>query len=81
MSSTAVSHLNEMRQKYQEERDKRIREEGNEQYIEVAGDFAVVVAEVGQVAFEVADTEVEQLAYVRKWGAKFVIFIPELSVF
>ncbi|WP_300579054.1 NAD(P)/FAD-dependent oxidoreductase [Phenylobacterium sp.] len=29
-----------LRQKYRQERDKRLREEGNEQYIEVKGDFA-----------------------------------------
>ena len=29
-----------LRQKYKEERDKRIREDGNEQYVEIKGDFA-----------------------------------------
>ena len=43
MPKHAESHLEEMRQKYQEERDKRIREEGNDQYIEVTGDFADVI--------------------------------------
>ena len=47
MPKDAESHLEEMRQKYHEERDKRIREEGNEQYIEVAGDFAHVVDDPG----------------------------------
>ena len=43
MPQDVASHLEKMREKYNEERDKRIREEGNEQYIEVAGDFAHVV--------------------------------------
>jgi cyclohexanone monooxygenase len=30
----------ELRQKYKHEREKRLREDGNEQYIEVKGDFA-----------------------------------------
>ena len=29
-----------LRRKYQEERDKRLRAEGNDQYLEVTGDFA-----------------------------------------
>jgi len=32
-----------LREKYREERDKRIRDEGNEQYVEVSGDFAEFV--------------------------------------
>ena len=43
MPKDAASRLEEMRQKYHEERDKRIRKEGNDQYIEVAGDFADVI--------------------------------------
>ena len=30
----------ELRQRYKEEREKRLREDGNEQYIEVKGDYA-----------------------------------------
>ncbi len=33
----------ELRDKYRQERDKRIREDGNEQYIEVSGLFASYV--------------------------------------
>src|SRR6267378_3992512 len=34
------SDLNAVRAKYREERDKRIRSDGNEQYVEVKGDFS-----------------------------------------
>ena len=35
--------IQELRDKYQVERDKRLREDGNDQYIEVTGDFSKYV--------------------------------------
>ena len=35
--------LNAVREKYRAERDKRVRQDGNEQYQEVVGDFAYFV--------------------------------------
>ncbi len=43
MPQDVASHLEQMRKKYQAERDKRIRDEGNEQYVEVTGDFSHVI--------------------------------------
>jgi len=40
MTSTAEFDADAMREKYRLERDKRIREDGNDQYIEVIGDFS-----------------------------------------
>lgn len=38
--ATLAFDPDELRRKYREERDKRLRDDGNEQYIEVAGEFA-----------------------------------------
>src|SRR4026208_1575340 len=40
MADVLAFDPDELRQKYREERDKRLREDGNEQYVEVVGEFA-----------------------------------------
>jgi cyclohexanone monooxygenase len=40
MTDTVAFDPDALREKYREERDKRLRAEGNEQYVEVTGDFA-----------------------------------------
>ena len=39
-ATASAMPIEELREKYRTERDKRLRADGNEQYIEVAGDFS-----------------------------------------
>ena len=55
-----LTDLEAIRHRYASERDKRIREDGNDQYIEIAGDLTVYV-EDPRTRFEPIDKAVDAL--------------------